>query len=348
MKKYLIKVQPLTHLHIGSGREFEPINYIIDSYKAKTTDDKTVIRYALYEFDEMDFYANLDESAKDEFLNLASAIDENGLLRIYKFINKHKATAKKSHYHKIAVDKAVYDEYNERIGKIANKEKGNKNVINNLAISKTYTDPNTHKALIPGSSIKGAISTAYQEFLYNKYKDYDKVKNLMLDPIDSNIFKNLLISDSTQTATKIFKVQNFKRNINKEGLSIRLELLSATKELEFSLIIKDENKLNISDIAQACNDHYLEIFDSIENDAIYSQLDDKFKDIFNNLTIKDNEFLLRIGKHSGARAVTIKGERKIEIKQGKNRSKIADQETTIWLANGKPLGWVLCSFTEIK
>ena len=69
MKKYLIKVQPLTHLHIGSGREFEPINYIIDSYKAKTTDDKTVIRYALYEFDEMDFYANLDESTKDEFLN---------------------------------------------------------------------------------------------------------------------------------------------------------------------------------------------------------------------------------------------------------------------------------------
>ena len=82
MKKYLIKVQPLTHLHIGSGREFEPINYIIDSYKAKTTDGKTVIRYALYEFDEMDFYANLDESAKDEFLNLASAIDENGVIEV--------------------------------------------------------------------------------------------------------------------------------------------------------------------------------------------------------------------------------------------------------------------------
>ena len=170
----------------------------------------------------------------------------------------------------------------------------------------------------------------------------------MLAPTDSNIFKNLLISDSTQTATKIFKVQNLKRNIDKEGLSIRLELLSATKELEFSLIIKDENKLNIYNIAQACNDHYLEIFDSIKNDAIYSQLDDKFKDIFNNLTIKDNEFLLRIGKHSGARAVTIKGKHKIDIKQGKNKVKIADQETTIWLANGKPLGWVLCSFAEIK
>ncbi|MBR2917657.1 MAG: hypothetical protein IKC25_02835 [Campylobacter sp.] len=58
--------------------------------------------------------------------------------------------------------------------------------------------------------------------------------------------------------------------------------------------------------------------------------------------------MLRIGKHSGARAVTIDGKRKIKIIQGKNRSKIADQETTIWLANGKPLGWVLCSFTEIK
>ena len=273
MKRYLIKVRPLTHLHIGSGGEFEPMNYTIDSYQAKSVDGKIVTRYALYEFDEMEFYAKLDKNAQAEFLSLTGTTNENGLLKIYRFIDKHKEIAKKSAHHKIAADKTIYDEFSARIGKVANKEKGNKNVINNLAISKTFTDPNTHKAIIPGSSIKGAISTAYQEFLYKKYKDYDKVKSQMLVPNDNNIFKNLLISDSSPTTTKIFKAQNLKRKSNKEGIATRLELLSATKELEFSLIIKDEKMLNITDIANACNEHYEEIFNSIEDDMIYQNLD---------------------------------------------------------------------------
>ncbi len=58
----------------------------------------------------------------------------------------------------------------------------------------------------------------------------------------------------------------------------------------------------------------------------------KFVDKF-----KKSVFLVRIGKHSGAEAVTIEGNRRISVRQGKNKEDlILDHSTTFWLAANKP------------
>ena len=80
---------------------------------------------------------------------------------------------------------------------------------------------------------------------------------------------------------------------------------------------------------------------------------DDFLDICLNLEndLKDNEFVLRIGKHSGARATSIDGMRKIKIILGKGKAPAtAQEETTTWIVEGDrmPLGWVLCSYEELK
>ena len=67
-----------------------------------------------------------------------------------------------------------------------------------------------------------------------------------------------------------------------------------------------------------------------------------------------NQFLLRVGRHSGARAVTIEGEREMKG-VGKNPI-IKEAKTTTWLAKIEdqieaeyvPFGWLLCEVNEIK
>lgn len=70
---------------------------------------------------------------------------------------------------------------------------------------------------------------------------------------------------------------------------------------------------------------------------------------FGQLIQKNEGFLLRIGKHSGAEAITIEGARHIKIMKGKNNPpEYKDKATTIWLAASQPkasaelepFGWV--------
>lgn len=176
----------------------------------------------------------------------------------------------------------------------------------------------------------------------------------MLAPTEQNLFKDLLISDSQEFAqTYIDKAQNIKRKKDKEGLTAMLEVISeANAENSFILSIKDNAKFSIKDLAKACNDHYESIFDSILDDENVLRTDkeyisNKFLDLCENLKINENQFLLRVGQHSGARAVTVDGIRQIKLIQGRGKSTISDEESTIWLINKKPFGWILCTYEEI-
>jgi len=104
-------------------------------------------------------------------------------------------------------------------------------------------------------------------------------------------------------------------------------------------------------IAKACNAHYLPIFrqqfdtyarfrgeeiDEYTADCLTDEYYEKYKDF----TPGQNQFIVRVGRFSQARAVTIEGKRS------------GDQETTTWLfgcSNQKsqeasliPFGWILC------
>ena len=99
----------------------------------------------------------------------------------------------------------------------------------------------------------------------------------------------------------------------------------------------------------------------IDDDAVREALSDKFYNTYKEFdvsSLKANEFLLRVGKHSGARSVTIDGIRDIMVYHGKKMGcKYEKEETTAWLVEtGKkdnemyynPLGWALCSIEEVN
>ncbi len=49
------------------------------------------------------------------------------------------------------------------------KEGNGKKVSIKFSIAKTYISPNIKKPVLLGSSLKGSISTAYQEYLFKKF-----------------------------------------------------------------------------------------------------------------------------------------------------------------------------------
>ena len=195
-KNYKIKLKPISPIHIGTGEAYEPMNYVID----KGADDK----YYMYVFDEFEFFKKLDDKSKEEFGKIASGTTGDGILKLQKFIKEKSSLAKEVSYYKIWALKNIAEEYNEKIGKVVQREGGGKKVINQLVVEKTLISPNLKKAIIPGSSLKGAIATAFGEMLYKKARNYDT----------KEYFSNFSVADSNviQSHTFVADAVNIRRN----------------------------------------------------------------------------------------------------------------------------------------
>jgi CRISPR-associated protein Csm5 len=354
MKTYRLKLTALSPIHIGTGEDYEPTNYVIDVKPIKTKDGKITHGYYLFEFSEFEFYKALDVNKQNEFERIVSDTSANARFKLYDFIYNNKDIAKSVSFRsKTRVLPKVAEDYKNKIGKVVQKEGGGKNVFNDFRIAKTYALSNSNKAVLPGSSLKGSISTAYQEALYKLRKDKNFVIEKMPTSKYNDIFKNILISDAIplRQAAFIDYAVNKKRakETKGEGVSTILEFIIPNSEFETTLICKD---IDFAKIAKSCNDHYMPIFESqfdTQSDEFTKQnLDDKFVSKYENWRPKDGQFLIRAGKHSGARAVSVDGMRSIKIMKGKGRqSNYEDEETTVWLTfEGYPFGWLLCEIIE--
>ncbi|XPV70417.1 MAG: RAMP superfamily CRISPR-associated protein [Halarcobacter sp.] len=366
MKTYKLKMTLLTPMHIGIGESYEPTNFVIDNG-------------FLYEFDEFSFFESLSKEDKTKFEELVTREDNLALSSINKFIKKRKDIVKNIFTLKVKVTQGIEKEYNRRIGIISKFEGSGikKPVINQFQIQKTIKDEITGNPYITGSSIKGSISTAYQEYIY-KNSNYSKLKETFQMPSES-IFKNISISDTkilNSSSLIGFSLNKERFEDDNQGPSTKIEVICEKSEFETSLQIKDYNskeQITIEKIIKSCNDHYYELFDSmfrqknlykdsLEYDFIIDYFREDFYEKYLNFEFKNkNQFLLRIGKHSGARTVTIDGLRNIKVKvsgggpkRKKNIWENLEEETTTWLFGENedsidtllPFGWVLCEIEE--
>jgi len=130
-------------VHIGCGEDYEPTNYVIDNNR-------------LYEFDPVSLMRHLSENDRDEFARVV----ENGSREIQSFFYRHKAKAVEFGKRRADVMPAVQKFYDSRVGQVAQREGGGRNVLNKLEIARTAFNPTDGLPILPGSSIKGAIRTA--------------------------------------------------------------------------------------------------------------------------------------------------------------------------------------------
>lgn len=145
-KKYNVKLIPLTDIYIGSGKDIEAYEYTVkDKY--------------MYRIDMSEVFDKVNDSEKENFYKI---LQENNFFNIRSWIyNNYKEKWGYIYKEKVSSDFEKY--YKEKLD-----DKSQEN--SQLSISEFIGYNN--KKYIPGSSIKGALRTAfiYSDFLENEKK----------------------------------------------------------------------------------------------------------------------------------------------------------------------------------
>ena len=118
-----LDVTTLGPVHIGTGAEMDPTNYVLDAESD-----------ALFEFPPDALTAVLDERDRRTLLDLASgSIDKYTIPRIQKFIHDRRTALAARATRAVRTSAGVKTLYEERIGDIAQRETG---AVNQLEIEK--------------------------------------------------------------------------------------------------------------------------------------------------------------------------------------------------------------------
>lgn len=367
-----IRLHILSSVHIGCDDAYEPTSFFIDVNEKK-----------LAEFDEVNFFKSLPDEDKRKFMSICAEGNIASILKIYKFISNKSEQIKRKKIIKVSDD--FINHYKEVLRLVEKDEKNIKQNLNKFIINRTAYSPQSGLPYIPGSSLKGALRTAY---LNKLVKDKDikgyrgKAKDLEFELLGGGFakdpFRMIKVSDlflseessgSEDMHTGIVYAVNKKKKKSKYEASGPFQIVETIKEgsiFEGTINIqKPEDTADIKkpiekkEFLNAINNFYKPAFNAEnkiikeirENLSSLHKIVDVIKEKFRD-KLGDTACLVRVGRHSGAEAVTIEYNRNIKIMQKKGvPSEWKDHATTIWLASNDrkpsdnseltPFGWAI-------
>jgi len=251
LNSYKLKITALSPVHIGTGEVYEPTNYVIDNN-------------IFYLFDEVLFYKSLSALDKNSFNYKLS-----DYMQIIDFYKAHRQNAIGIAHFECDVSTEVQNAYNKQKNKDGTKNK------NLLEIQTTFKNPNTYRAIIPGSSIKGVLNTALQ--IYPA-----KIK-------ENNIRQNLIVSDAILLSGGVEIGRADRRHKkpdkkSKKGKDQRIEVIKPKSEFIFSI----DSKFTFEEMKRA-----LGRFHAQRKDSRYKE--------------SQNSFIARVGKNVGKEYVVDDG-----------------------------------------
>lgn len=347
MKKYKLKCKILSPIHIGTGSEIEPFDYIIKENK-------------FYKISLENFLLNLDNRDKEKFNILVS---KNNVNEIRKFIIENWDAEKYAVEFFCDVSTEVNKIYQENINNIENQL-----LINPFIRAKVNNLP-----YIPGSSIKGAIRTAIISELGKKKNYIKNIRNIeaevlncqndngFLDP-KKDPFRAIKISDGflSLNSTIILKIVNVSKDKFGKLKSLKIQMLNEVthsyisgKNIEFETELIVDNNLqqthflktiiDIESIKELCNSFYqTKIVDEDKNFYQRTSLE-RFSHDLCVQKFENNSFLIRLGRFSGVENVTLDKYRDPNVPKGKGWGKTKN------ICEMKyPLGWLKITFEEVS
>jgi CRISPR-associated protein Csm5 len=176
MVRCKVKLTPITVVHIGTGEELSPLNYSIDKDGV------------LYRFRTEKLIASFDNDKKKKLMD---AIDKDDLQQVKNIISAN--VSKEVVDYSVPVTEKVKETYSSKLN----------NPENQLVISEMYRSKSTYIPIIPGSSLKGAIRTAFMSEIglcldsysgKNDKNDFEKMVFKHSDP-KNDPFRALCVSD---------------------------------------------------------------------------------------------------------------------------------------------------------
>lgn len=210
-----LAITPLTPIHIGCGQDFEPTNYVIDGG-------------VLYHFDPA--RVPLSKTDRDALISAVNRRGDEAIRDLQKFFHARKERFAGVAHGVVAVASGIVEQYSRRIGQVAQHEAGGRRVTNQLEIERTAHHPHTGMAYIPGSSLKGAIRTAWLDQInmgQGKVPEDRNAQDLEKRLLDSRAgfhadpFRLLHVTDtcSSELESKVVFATNHKKRVvhDKDG-----------------------------------------------------------------------------------------------------------------------------------
>jgi len=363
---YKLRLNTVTPIHVGCGETIDPSIYTIK-------DD------TLYLFDPVELVKRLDEAKRREWVE--ASVD---ILRLQRFFKSVRTDAMAISKNSITVVPSIADEFADKLGKVSKNEGGkDRNVFNMLEI-KAHIRGGNEKLFIPGSSIKGAIKTAFFQHYLNKKSDPTIAKgerrgepvfdDRWFGTFEKDIFSKLKIADAFSDKPESEIVWCINRHRKKKdddnSLSQRLEALKPSLQFETSVTLLkkgetpklDDEKFkpfpyDANNFRIIVKNFYLPLLKKeIEwakrhESLIPLKVRNCMIRAFND-TVAKKGFVFKVGMHSGAEAMTLEGVRSIKIPQAKP-PRWVDEPFTYWLAsetkegkNASFMGWIYGEFVS--
>ncbi len=343
MKTYELHCDILSPIHIGGGREIDPLSYIID------TD-----RLCCISFDK--FVYSMDAETRGRFEEI---IDKGNLVEIRNFVAEKIDKARDTIF-SIEVSPKVESLYKAKITDIQNQ----------LLIHPFIRAEGGSIPLMPGSSIKGALRTALiSELAKNsnlpKPRDAREeygfestvlgYKDGKDDPFRGIRVRDKVIKRDDTIVREVKNVSRKKGGLESNNIQIFCEVTHAYvtgKGVSFETEISFDDELystkflsrnlSMEQVINSCKSFYKDkmeqehnkFYRSCEVEAISTQL--------LNAVLDEKSFLIRLGRFSGVESVTL----------DKYRNPKPPGNKTVWgtsrnLAEGLyPMGWVKVTISE--
>ncbi len=365
-----IRLHVLSPIHIGCDDVYEPTSFVIDEQRKK-----------LIEFEPIEFVKSLKPQEIADFSKTASG---DNLLAIFKTIKRFYKPEVRGK--EVDVTDYLVNHY-KKILSMGTFEKNA--VINQFTMNKTAYNLQNNTPYIPGSSLKGAMRTAYLNALakVKRVSNFggkaDNLESLLLersegkDKMSSDPFRMVKVSDLLpvgNVSTKIvYAVNKKKKKSERDTLADRggvyqiFETIKAGAIFEGILNVNKAEeasgiklKITFDDLKSSLNKFYISLLEAEIKTMkvldisvpLINSINSKFKGQINKTA-----FIVSIGRHSGAEAVTIEGYRNIKIMQGRDKSpEYRDHATTLWLASDSPrpqnnngllpFGWAVLEITD--
>jgi CRISPR-associated protein Csm5 len=348
MKCVLENISPI---HVGCDEVYEPTGFAVNEKEG-----------CLVIFDPLVFIRNLSRADMEKFSGICQKGTIQSILEIYRFLNNRPAKGRK-----VDVCNGFMDHYQQVLGLPSGRVQSE---LNRFLIQRTSFCTSDQRPYIPGSAIKGALRTAYLNHLAQKAGDYStelkqskkggsrgprgQKEHKMLeqfllnldgippkDRISKDPFRLVKVSDfmpAGDVKTKISYVINKKKKPSEKearGPFQILEMIQPGSRFTGEIIVEWPP-------ARDAVSHAIELQKLLQSSARFygeekAGEDKTLKSIGATpaqLPSGNGYSLIRLGRHSGAESVTIKGYRDIKIMLGKgNKPAFEDHATTLWLAS---------------
>lgn len=343
MSKHNVRILPLTAVHIGTGEELGPLNYIIGQNK------KGERKY--YRFSSERIASSF---SGEDYAAFAEAVDQDNMIRLRKLFQKN-INRNNALMYASFVTAEVVDAYDTKFS----------DPNNQLLVHEMYRTGKKHEPVLPGSSLKGAIRTAvlnslaeaasYDELQHERKAGFLEAKllNYNFKKIAEDPFRGLRVSDgtvsggSTQLVAKIYNYRPHEANPSQRFLdkmqifceTIAGQYCSGDSEITCTMEIDDRVfKKNKRTIIKNCYDFYSKILND-EYKSFYSSeppianVLEQIGEFIDKEAEKENVALIRIGRFSQRESMVI--HKFAKRKQGISRMVAGYNNAYL------PLGWCI-------